>query len=99
MKRTAKLTIIFMLLITIYTPLLLSENVIQTDENQNSQILMGQTTTASDLKTETGVQTNEQKITNEGFERVPVKPFYGPLGIVLKAIEITLERLYILFEY
>ncbi len=34
-----------------------------------------------------------------GFEKVNSTTIYGPLGIVLKALEITLDKLYILAEF
>lgn len=61
------------------------------EEQNNTQISQ---LTISETKNEA-----REKQTNEGFERVPVNTVYGPLGIVFKTLEITLKRLYILFEY
>jgi hypothetical protein len=36
--------------------------------------------------------------TDEGFTSAPRTVIYGPLGIVLKVLEFTLEKLYIIYE-
>jgi len=71
-----------------------SNNEIQTISNtQQEQNVVIQ---KKDFDKDLTITTNADD--NNGFEKVPVTTVYGPIGIALKIIEISLQRLYILFE-
>ncbi len=54
-----------------------------------------------DTATQTTAQQEQPAIRecSPGFEKITSTTIYGPLGIVLKALEITLDKLYIIAEF
>ena len=95
MKKFTKLGGVLVLFILVTSPKLFSETSADVGEEQqiSEQLIIAQNPAA-----ETVSQVRQQK-TSDGFERVPVRTVYGPLGIIFKVLEITFQRAYILFEF